>query len=159
MLLLAHRLGALGDFTPLCLALGYFSDPIAPPGCSSSVGPDSPSWSAPVSHGKAQPPFLPRSSRPGASEPHLPLCPSPVPPLPPGEPAQPQPGGSHPLWLSPSREERGLQGWMGLSEGSPQCLVGHRRGRGAGAVHRARSRFHGPCRGICLPASKATHGL
>lgn len=161
MLLLTHRLGALGDLSPSAPALGYCSDPIIPPGCSRSLGPYSPSWRAPVSHGKAQPPFpasLQPATSPGApsgSGVSVPRCAS----ISPGVPAQPQPADSHPLWLSQSREEHGLEGWMGLSEGSPPVPGQTRERRGAGAVYRAQSQFHGPCGGICLPASRATHGL
>lgn len=69
MLLLTHRLGVLGDLSPVPLLWGIALTPSFPPGCSRSLGPYSPSWRAPVSHGKAQPLFpalLQPATSPGA---------------------------------------------------------------------------------------------
>lgn len=139
MLLLTHRLGALGDLSPLPLLWGIALTPSFPPGCSRSLGPYSPSRRALSPMGRHSLRSLPRSSWPQAPEPHLALgsVSLAVPPSPPGVPAQPQPMGSHSLWLSQRREERGLEGRMGLSEGSPPA-PGRTR-------ERARSRRRVPC--------------
>lgn len=113
------------------------------------------------------------------SAPHLALGPVSlgVPQFPPGEGTSPAHGLSSCSGFAGAPEEGGAQfagagarGWRGQtgslaglgSPSAPRLTRGAQGGwQRASAVCRAghQHRFHGPCRGICLPASKARHGL
>lgn len=138
MLLLLHRMGALWrDLSPCPPLWGIALTPSLPPLCQTLLT------------FPAQPPFLPRSS---LQEPGLALGPVSL-AVPRG--FSPARGLSSPL-PSPRREELALEGWPGLSGGSPGWGTGQGEEQ---APCIARSRFHRPRGGIHLPASKATHGL
>lgn len=167
--------------SPCPFALGYRSDPHnSPPCCAPCFRPYSPIRRAPVFCMKTQPPFLislqPATSpgapsRSGLSVPRR----ASVSPL--GDGTSPARGLSSWSGFAGAPTEggapfarTGASGWrgqLGLPEGpgslsAPRLTRGEQGGRQrASAVCRAghRSRFHGPCGGICLPASKATHGL